>query len=88
MKNITCKEVKDNMSEILNEVAYAKENFKIFRHKKGIAMLISLDEWEFFEYLRKKEEDEEDVAEAKIALKDIRENGTISFEEMKKRVGL
>lgn len=54
MKNIPCKELKDNMSEILNEVAYAKEIFKIFRHKKVIAMLISLEEWEHFEYLRKK----------------------------------
>ena len=48
----------------------------------------SIEEWEAIEKILQKIEDEEDVQEALLALKEVEEQGSIPFDEMKKRVGL
>lgn len=40
------------------------------------------------EKILQKLEDEEDIQEALLALKEVEEQGSVSFDEMKKRVGL
>lgn len=88
METLSCREVKDHMADILNRVAYNKKRYKIARHNKEMAIIISVEEWEAIESILQKLEDEEDIREAKIAMKEVDEKGSISFEEMKKRVGL
>lgn len=88
METVSCRDIKDHMSEILNRVAYNHKRYKIARHNKDMAIIISVDEWKAIEKLLQKLEDEEDIREAKLALKEVDEQGSISFDEMKKRVGL
>lgn len=88
METLSCREVKDHMAEILNRVAYNHKRYKIARHNKAMAILIPVEEWEMIEKLLQKLEDEEDIREAEIALKEVEERGSISFEDMKKRVGI
>jgi prevent-host-death family protein len=88
MKTISCREAKDNMAEVLNEVAYGHKRFKIARRKKDMAIIISVEEWEEIEKILQRLEDEEDIHEAKLALKEVKEKGTVSFDEMKKRAGI
>jgi prevent-host-death family protein len=88
METLSCREVKDHMAEILNRVAYNHKRYKIARHNKEMAIIISIEEWEVIEKILQKLEDEEDIYEAQIALKEIEEKGSIPFDEMKKRVGL
>ncbi len=88
METISCKEAKDNMADMLNKVAYGHKRFKIARHNKDIAVIISVEEWDKIEKLLQKIEDEEDIREAKIALNEIEKKGSIPFDEMKKRLGL
>lgn len=40
METLSCREVKDHMSEILNRVAYKHERYKIARHNKEMAIII------------------------------------------------
>lgn len=88
METISSKEVKDRLSEILSQVAYGHKRFKIARHNKEMAIIISIEDWELIEKIIKQHEDEEDIREGEAALKEAEEKGSISFEEMKKRVGL
>lgn len=88
METLSCREIKDHMAEILNRVAYNHKRYKIARHKKEMAIIISIDEWEWIEKLLQQLEDEEDAFEAKLAIKEVEKKGSIPFKEMKKRVGL
>ncbi len=82
METLSCREIKDHMAEILNRVAYNRKRYKIARHNKTMAILISIEEWEEIEKALQKMEDEEDIREAELALKEIEEKGTISFDEL------
>lgn len=88
METLSCREVKDHMAEILNRVAYNHKRYKIARHKKNMAIIISIEEWEAIERILQQLEDEEDICEAEVALKEVEEKGSISFKEMKKRLGI
>lgn len=69
-------------------LAYNHKHYKIARHTKDIAIIISIEEWEVVEKILQKLEDEEDIREAELALKEGEEKGSIPLEEMKKRIGL
>lgn len=88
METLSCREIKDHMAEVLNRVAYNHKRYKIARHEKEMAVIISIDEWEAIKQILQKLEDEEDMQEALLALKEVEEHGSIPFDEMKKRVGL
>ena len=88
METLSCREVKDHMAEILNRVAYNHKRYKIARHNKDMAIIISVEEWDAIEKILKKSEDEEDAFEAEQALKEVKEKGSIPFDEMKKRLDL
>ena len=88
METLSCREVKDHMAEILNRVAYNHKRYKIARHNKDMAIIISIEEWKAIEIILQKIEDEEDMQEALLALKEVEERGSVPFDEMKKRVDL
>lgn len=88
VETLSCREIKDHMAEILNRVAYNRKRYKIARHNKEMAIIISIEEWEAIEKILQKLEDEEDMQEGLLALKEIEEQGSVPFDEMKKRVGL
>lgn len=88
METLSCKEMKDHLADILNRVAYNHRRYKIARHNKEMAIIISIEEWTVIEKILQQLEDKEDIREAQQALKEIAKEGAISFEEMKKRVGL
>lgn len=88
METLSCREVKDHMADILNRVAYNHKRYKIARHKKEMAIIISIEEWELIEKIIHNLENEQDTQDAIVALKEVEEKGSIPFDEMKKRVGL
>ena len=88
METLSCREIKDHMAEILNRVAYNRKRYKITRHNKEMAIIISIEDWETIEKILQKLEDEEDMQEALLALKEIEDQGSVPFDEMKKRIGL
>lgn len=90
MEEISSKDARDNLSDILNFVAFQGKHYTLTRNGKGMAVLISLDEWNSVERLLQKLEDEEDTGDAEAVIKGI-ESGkikTISHKEMKHRLGL
>lgn len=64
MEKITTKEAKKNLSDLVNKVAYSGERFTLTRHGEGVAVIISLEEWEAIESLLEKIEDVKDIKDA------------------------
>jgi antitoxin Phd len=74
-------DIRNNLADAINRVAYAGERIVLERRGKGVAALVSVEDLELLQRL----EDEADVKAAKKALK---EKGRISLEDLKKKYGL
>ena len=83
MRSISVTQARDEMKEIVNSVAYGKERIYLTSHDKKVVALVPIEDVEILEAL----DNAEDIREAELALKEVEESGTISFAEMKKRLG-
>src|SRR5438128_11454500 len=72
-------DIRDNLADALNRVAYGGERIVLERRGKGVAALVSLDDLATLERL----EDESDIKAARKALK---EKGGVPLEAIKKRL--
>ena len=79
--NIGVKEVRDNLADALNRVAYQGERIVLERRGKGVAVLVSMDDLALLEAV----EDKLDIAEAKKALA---EGGFVPLEDIESRLGM
>ncbi len=75
---------RENLSEILNRVAYAKDRVRITRRGKAVAAVVPIEDLELIERL----EDQIDIREAEKALADARKHGTIPFQKVRDELGL
>jgi PHD/YefM family antitoxin component YafN of YafNO toxin-antitoxin module len=75
---------RDSMSDTLNRVSYSKERIVIRRHGKDIAALVPMEDLRFLEAL----EDRLDLEEARAALAEAEETGTVSWEKVKEDLGI
>jgi prevent-host-death family protein len=74
-------ELRDNLADALNRVAYGGERIVLERRGKGVAALVSMDDLATLERL-------EDAADIKAARKALKQKGGITLEEYKKKHGL
>lgn len=88
MEEISSKDIRDQFSSVLNKVAYSGEKFTLTRHGRGVAVLISLEEWKALERLLEKIEDEEDITDADIEYAKYAREGGVPFSKIKKDLGL
>jgi len=77
--DISISEIRDNLADALNRVAYGGERIVLKRRGKEVAALISIDELRALEEM----EDKADIAAARKALK---EKGFVPLAEVKKGV--
>ena len=86
MVQVGIKEIRDNLADALNKVAYAGERVVLARRGKGVAALVSMEDLELLEKL----EDEADVRDAKRALAEMKRKGEkpIPLAVIKKRLGM
>ena len=74
-------DIRNNLADALNRVAYAGERIILERRGKGVAALVSIEDLELLERI-------EDEADAKAARKALKEKGGVTLEEIKKRLGM
>lgn len=84
--NLGIAQIRNQLADALNRVAYSGERVILERRGKPTAAIISLDDLALLEAL----EDREDVLLAKRALADMRRKGEkpIAWEKVKKQLGL
>ncbi len=81
-KSISVTQARKDLGDIFGAVSYNKERIFLTNHKKCVA-IVPIEDLEILEAL----DNAEDIREAKLALKEIKAKGTVSLEEMKKRLG-
>jgi prevent-host-death family protein len=79
--NMNVVNIRNNLADAINRVAYAGERIVLERRGKGVAALVSMEDLERLERM----EDEQDIKAARRALK---EKGGVPLEEIKKRLGM
>ncbi|HTF57452.1 MAG TPA: type II toxin-antitoxin system Phd/YefM family antitoxin [Planctomycetota bacterium] len=73
-----------DLADLINRVAYGGERIVIGRRGRGVAALVSIKDLELIE----KVEDKSDVQAARRAIAEARGKKRISWEEIKRRLGL
>jgi prevent-host-death family protein len=74
-------DIRNNLADALNRVAYAGERIVLERRGKGVAALVSMEDLALLEHI----EDEHDIKAARKALKEM---GGITLDKYKKKHGL
>ena len=84
MVRIPTVKARDEFSDLVNRAAYGKERVVLTRRGKPLAAVVPLEDVELLERL----EDRIDLDEARAALAEAREDGTVSWEKIKAEIGL
>jgi prevent-host-death family protein len=79
--NVSISEIRDNLADALNRVAYGGERVILERRGRRVAALVSIDDLKRLEEL-------EDQADIKAAKKALKEKGRVPLEAIKKRLGM
>jgi prevent-host-death family protein len=82
MGSISVSHARREMSQLVNRVAYGKERIYLTSHEKKIVALVPIEDVEALEAI----ENEEDIREAELALKEIEEKGSIPIAEVRRRL--
>jgi prevent-host-death family protein len=68
---------RDDLSEVVNRVAYSKERICLTRHGKDVACVVSVEEARLL-----------DLSDALDALKELHEQGSVSWDDLKAELGV
>lgn len=88
MTTVTAEEARKKLSDIMNRAAYKHEPTVLTRHGKGIAAVVSMEDYELLQELIKQAEDEADLKSFRRAMKEIKEGKTIPLEKVMEELGL
>jgi prevent-host-death family protein len=87
MTRLNVSKARDEFPEIVNRAAYAKERTIVSRRGKDLAAVIPIDDLHLLERLAQEEMDRQDIADARSALKEAKEKGTISLRDLMRELG-
>jgi prevent-host-death family protein len=81
MKTLDASQLRQEIADALNSVAYAGERIAIKRHGKRVAVLVPVSDLELLEAI-------EDRVDVVLATKALKEKGRIPWARAKKELGL
>jgi prevent-host-death family protein len=87
MTRLNVSKAREEFPDVINRAAYGKERTIVSRRGKDLAAVISIDDLRLLERLAKKEMDRQDIADARAALKEAEEKGTIPLRELMRILG-
>ncbi|MFI5087007.1 MAG: type II toxin-antitoxin system Phd/YefM family antitoxin [Terriglobales bacterium] len=83
-KRLSISEARQQFAELINRTAYKGERFVVHRHKKPVAAVIPIEEYDFLEKIIEQRENAIDV---RLARKARKEKGSIPLAVVKKKLG-
>ena len=83
MTTVSISSARSGMKDLVNRVAYGNERIYITSRDRKMACLVSMEDLELLEMV----EDREDLAAAKDIFKNLDRDGTITHEELMKKIG-
>ena len=84
MGQINTVNARAQFSEIINRAAFGKERVTLTRRGKEIVAVVPIEDVKLLEAL----EDKIDLEDARAALAEAKRKGTVSWEKIKKELGL
>jgi prevent-host-death family protein len=88
MTRLDVLKAQEEFPELVNRAAYGKEWIIVSRRGKDFAAVIPIDDLRLLERLAQEEMDRLDLEDARAALAEAEEKGTIPLEEANKRLSL
>jgi prevent-host-death family protein len=84
MGQVNTVDARAQFSEIINRAAFGKERMILTRRGKEIVAVVPIEDVKLLEAL----EDRIDLEEARVALLEAKKKGTVSWQKIKKDLGL
>ena len=84
MTRLSASKARDHFADILNQVAYNKKRIVLHRRGKNLVAMVPIADLQLLEKL----EDQIDIEDAKAILEEVKEKGTIPWEQIKAEQGL
>jgi prevent-host-death family protein len=83
MSSMSTGEARDQFATVINRAAFGKERIVLTRRGKAIVAIVPMEDLEFLQEL----ENRLDLEEARAALVEIKEKGTVPWEKVKADLG-
>lgn len=84
MTNISARKARENLSEVMNRVAYGKERIILTRHGAEVVAIVPIEDAKLLEEL----EDQLDLEDARKSLVEAKKEGSVSWDKVKAELGL
>lgn len=78
---------RDEFPEVVNRAAYGKERTILSRRGKDLAAVVPIEDLRLLERLSQREKDRLDLRDAREALKEAAEHGTVSLRKLMQELG-
>jgi prevent-host-death family protein len=88
MTRLNVSKAREDFPDLVNRAAYGKERTIVSRRGRDLAALIPIEDLRLLERLAREEMDRIDLEDARTALAEAKDKGTIQLEEARKRLGL
>lgn len=82
MTRLNVSKAREEFPELVSRAAYGKERTIVSRRGKDLAAVISMDDLRLLERLAREEMDRIDLEDARAALKEAHEKGTIPLRDL------
>ena len=87
MTRLNVSKAREEFPEVLNRAAYGKERTIVSRRGKDMAAVIPMDDLRLLERLAREEMDRIDLQDARAALKEAQEKGTMPLRGLMRELG-
>ena len=87
MTRLNVSQAQEQFPEVINRAAHGKERTIVFRRGKDLAAVIPIDDLRLLERLAQEEMDRLDLEDARAALAEAEEKGTIPLRELMRKLG-
>ncbi len=87
MTRLNVSKAREEFPEIVNRAAYGKERTIVSRRGKDLAAVIPIEDLRLLERLAQEEIDRQDIEDARAALKEAEEKGTIPLRDLMRLLG-
>ena len=84
MGQVSTVDARKQISEIINRAAFGKERMILTRRGKELVAVVPIEDLKLLEAL----EDRIDLQDAWVSLSEVKKKGTVSWEKIKKELGL
>ncbi len=83
---VSLTKARESLGDLVSQVRFGNKPIVLTKNRTDIAVLVAVEDYAVLQDVLEKRQQEELVQRAKAALKEVQEDGTISFEELVEEV--